>query len=297
MVLDAKTLEIIPSGAALGAEIRGVDLAGSVNDALKKAVNAAWADHSILLFRNQTLSDEELLNAARLFGTPQPVAFRLLNKNPDQRDVKYPEIIAVSNREKDGTEVMDNAGLGDAEVQWHSDNSYIEAPPKGSMLYALVIPEVGGDTGFCSQYASYDALPEDMKTKIEGLRAKHDASRNSGGFLRPGFEIPETEDDVPGPFHPIVRTHPVTKRKALYLGRRRDYPSQFIQGWNEKDSTEMLNYLWDHASQEKFVWMHKWREGDLILWDNRCAMHRRAATDPKLPRILHRTQLSGEKPE
>ncbi|MEL0106448.1 MAG: TauD/TfdA family dioxygenase [Rhodospirillaceae bacterium] len=295
--LSGVTLEVIPSGAALGAEVRGVDLAKPADDALKDALNSVWAEHSVLLFRDQKLNDDQLLSAARLFGTPQPVGFRLLAKNPNQRDVKYPEIIAVSNRDQEGTEEMDNAGLGDVEVQWHSDNSYIEAPPKASVLYSLVIPETGGDTGFCDQYAAYETLPDDVKKKIDGVRAKHDASRNSGGLLRPGFKLPETEDDVPGPFHPIVRTHPVTKRKALYLGRRRDYPSQFIEGWSEKESVEMLNYLWDHATQDQFVWMHQWRAGDLVIWDNRCAMHRRDATDPKLPRILHRTQLSGEIPE
>ncbi|MEQ8195474.1 MAG: TauD/TfdA family dioxygenase [Rhodospirillales bacterium] len=297
MINKADAIEVVPTGVAVGAEIKGVDLSLPADDAVRAALNAAWADHSVLLFRGQKLSDEKLLEAARIFGEPQPVGFRLLRDESEQTDVKFPELIAVSNRDAGGTAEMDNAGLGDAEVEWHSDNSYIPEPPKASVLYALEIPHTGGDTSFCNQYLAYETLPEGIRDHIADLRAKHDASRNSGGFLRPGFKLPETPEDVPGPFHPLVRTHPVTKRKALYLGRRRDFPSQFIGGWSERDSTELLNFLWKHATQEQFVWTHRWATGDLIIWDNRCVMHRRAATDPQYPRILHRTQLKGEKPE
>ncbi|MEX2451190.1 MAG: TauD/TfdA family dioxygenase [Rhodospirillales bacterium] len=297
MANTVERIGVVSSGAAVGAEIRGVDLSQPADAAVKATLNAAWADHSVLLFRDQTLSDEQLLDAARIFGEPQPVGFRLLKDKSEQSDVKFPELIAVSNRETEGTDEMDNAGLGDAEVEWHSDNSYIETPPKASVLYALVIPPHGGNTGFCNQYLAYETLPDGIRLHIESLRAKHDASRNSGGYLRPGFKLPETPEEVPGPFHPLVRTHPVTKRKALYLGRRRQFPSQFIEGWNEIDSTELLDFLWKHATQARFVWTHRWRKGDLVIWDNRCVMHRREATDPSHPRILHRTQLQGERPE
>ena len=205
------------------------------------------------------------------------------------------EISVLSNLDRNGNPVMENAGLGSLEVVWHSDNSYIVEPPAGSTLYAREIPNDGtGKTSFNSQYLAYEELPDDLKRAIEGKRSKQDASRNSAGTLRPGVKKPETPEDVPGPMHPLVRKHPVTGRKALYLGRRRVYPSQFIEGVSQKDSEALLDRLWAHATQPKYAWTHVWRVGDMLVWDNRCAMHYREPVNSTQRRVMWRSQFQGE---
>jgi taurine dioxygenase len=196
----------------------------------------------------------------------------------------------------EGLPVAVNDGLGSGEVVWHSDNSYTERPPAGSMLYALEVPPQGGDTAFSNQYLAYETLPPDLARRIEGLRAVHDASRNSAGVLRPGLAAPRSLAEVPGPLHPLVRTHPVTARRALYLGRRRAWPSQHIPSLPEAESTSVLDALWSHACDPSLVWSHQWRSGDLVMWDNRATMHRREPHDPRFPRIMHRVQIAGDEP-
>ena len=204
-------------------------------------------------------------------------------------------ISILSNLGPDGTPVMENTGLGSLEVVWHSDNSYIEKPPAGSTLYAREIPDDGtGKTSFNNQYLAYEELPEALRTAIEGKCSKQDASRNSAGVLRPGVKKPEGPEDVPGPMHPLVRVHPVTGRKALYLGRRRIWPSRFIEGFSAEQSEDLLNQLWAHATQEKYAWTHVWRVGDMLVWDNRSAMHYREPVNSQQRRVMWRSQFEGE---
>jgi taurine dioxygenase len=201
----------------------------------------------------------------------------------------------ISNIGRDGKPVMDNGGLGSYEVVWHTDNSYVKTPPAGSMLYSLVVPvNGGGDTSFNNQYRAYDELPDDLKRAIEGKSQVHDSSRNSAGVLRPGVTLPTTPEAVEGPIHPLVRVHPVTGKRALYLGRRRVWPSNYIIGLSNEESEALLDKLWAHATQEKYSWTHKWRVGDCILWDNRCCMHYRTEVDVTQRRIMHRTTIKGE---
>ncbi|MEC9185570.1 MAG: TauD/TfdA family dioxygenase, partial [Pseudomonadota bacterium] len=194
-----------------------------------------------------------------------------------------------------GMPVRENAGLGSGEVVWHSDNSYIETPPAGSMLYAIEIPEDGGgDTSFANQYMAYETLPDVMKLTIAGKAQVHDSSRNSAGVLRPTAKLPSKPEEVEGPTHPLVRIHPDTGRQALYLGRRRVWPSNYIVGLENEKGEALLDRLWRHATQDEFVWTHSWRAGDVLLWDNRCALHHRTELDHTRPRVLHRTQIQGE---
>ncbi|MCA9972099.1 MAG: TauD/TfdA family dioxygenase, partial [Anaerolineales bacterium] len=166
--------------------------------------------------------------------------------------------------------VEKNDGLGSEEVVWHSDNSYIERPPAGSTLYAREIPRDGsGRTFFNSQYAALETLPEHLAEAIAGRRSKQDASRNSAGVLRPGVTLPTCPEEVPGPMHSLVRVHPDTGRKALYLGRRRQWPSQYIEGYSNDESEALLDALWAHATDPRLQWMHEWRVGDMLVWDNR----------------------------
>jgi taurine dioxygenase len=278
-----ENLQVIPTGAALGAEIRGVDLSQPVPEETKALMRKAWADHLVLLWRDQKLPDISFLDAAGIFGvTKEPAARKYQVAGGYKIGGKivqlHPHVSLISNLNEEGEPVMDNCSLGSAEVVWHSDNSYAEVPPAGSMLYAIVLPtNGGGDTWFNNQYLAYEELPDDLKRRIKGLSQRHDASRNSAG-----------------PVHPLVRVHPVTGKRALYLGRRRDWPSNYIIGMSNEESEALLDQLWAHATQEKYAWGHKWRVGDLVLWDNRCAMHYRSEVDCKQPRVLYRTVVKGE---
>jgi taurine dioxygenase len=154
----------------------------------------------------------------------------------------------------------------------------------------------GGDTSFNNQYRAYEELPEDLKRAIEGKYQVHDSSRNSAGVLRPGVKLPTRPEEVEGPTHPLVRVHPVSGRRALYLGRRRVWPSNYIVGLPNAESEALLDRLWAHATQPQYAWTHKWRVGDIVLWDNRCCMHYRTEIDVNQRRVMHRTTIKGESP-
>jgi taurine dioxygenase len=171
--------------------------------------------------------------------------------------------------------------------------SYNDVPPMASALHAREVPPAGGDTGFANMYRAYETLPADLKARVAGLTCKHDASRNSVGELRRGFADNADPRETQGAVHPIVRTHPVTRRKALFLGRRR---SAYITGLSLADSESVLDQLWAHATQPALCWFQQWRVGDLVLWDNRCVMHRRDAFDDGARRVMHRTQMCGDRP-
>jgi taurine dioxygenase len=293
-------LRIKPLSDAIGAEIQGVDFSLPVPEETKALLRQAWADHLILLWRDQALPGTAFLDAAAVFGiTKEPAArkFQLAGGYTigGKRIAIDPRVSLISNLDESGNPVVDNGTLGSYEVVWHSDNSYAEVPPAGSMLYAVTLPtDGGGDTWFNNQYRAYEELPDDLKKAIEGKSQLHDASRNSAGILRPTVKLPTKPEEVPGPVHPLVRVHPVTGRRALYLGRRRDWPSNYIIGMSNEDSERLLDKLWAHATQAKYAWGHKWRLGDLLLWDNRCAMHYRSEVDASQARVLYRTVIQGE---
>jgi alpha-ketoglutarate-dependent taurine dioxygenase len=292
------SLEIVPSGKAVGVEIRGVDLSLPIPDDVKRAIRQAWLDHLVVLFRGQTLTPEQYMEAAHIFGTPQIGGARKYYEKAGFKSRVYtlaqPEISILSNLDENGNPTERNSGLGSMEVVWHSDNSYIEKPPAGSCLYSLEVPAKSGNTSFNNQYLAYETLPPDLKRAIKGRTSIQDATRNSAGVLRPGVTLPERPADVPGPHHPLVRVHPETGKPALYLGRRRAYPSQYIVGLPEEESEKLLDRLWAHATQDKFKWTHTWKVGDLLVWDNRCAMHYRDPVDPTQRRVMWRSQFQGE---
>jgi len=300
--LDA--LRIVPTDATLGAEIQGVDFSLPVPEEVKEALRKAWADHLVLLYRGQAIDDEQLLAAAGIFGPPHDSASRKYHLNVGRKVdneymiSKHPSVSIISNLGPDGNPVRDNGSLGSYEVVWHTDNSYVEVPPAGSMLYSLEIPREGGggDTSFNNQYLAYEELPEDVKRAIEGKYQVHDSSRNSAGVLRPGVKLPAKPEEVEGPTHPLVRVHPATKKRALYLGRRRDWPSNYIVGMPNGESEALLDKLWANATLPQYAWTHRWRVGDLVLWDNRCCMHYRSEIDTTQRRVMHRTTIKGEAP-
>jgi len=299
----SSTFEAVPSGAALAAEIRGLDLSSPVPDDVKDALRKAWADHLVLLIRGQKIDDDQLLAFSALFGPPHEAAARKYHLDVGEKvDNEYmisrhPSISIISNLGRDGKPVMDNGGLGSYEVVWHTDNSYVKVPPAGSMLYSLEVPvKGGGDTSFNNQYLAYEELPDDLKRAIEGKSQVHDSSRNSAGVLRPGVKLPTRPEEVEGPTHPLVRVHPVTGKRALYLGRRRVWPSNYIVGLSNEESEKLLDRLWAHATQPRYAWTHYWKVGDIVLWDNRCCMHYRTEVDTAQRRVMHRTTIRGEAP-
>lgn len=277
-------IEVIPTGRALGAEIRGVDLREINNQAFARLLDA-WHEHSVLLIRDQALSDQNLIAFSRRFGDLDWAPIQ----ETGRRFVEgLPEIYIVSNVKVNGEPI---GSLGDGEAAWHTDMSYLAMPPKASMLYALEVPPTGGNTSFCTMYGIYERLPDALKTHIAALKIKHDGTYNSGGYVRQGVTPTDDPRTSPGAVHPLVCTHPATGRRMLYLGRRRN---AYLVGLALAQSEALLDELWSFVDQPEFAWEHVWRVGDLVLWDNRCTMHRRDAFDPNSRRIMHRTQVKGE---
>jgi len=280
----ADAIDVIPTGAGLGAEVRAGDLR-ALDDGAFARVLRAWHDHSVVLFRGQALSDADLIAFSRRFGDLDWAPIQ----ETGRRFVEgMPEIYIVSNVKVNGEPI---GSLGDGEAVWHTDMSYLDMPPKASMLYSLEIPASGGNTSFCSMYSIYDALPAELKARIAGLEIKHDGTYNSGGHVRQGVMPTDDPRTSPGALHPLVCTHPDTGRRMLYLGRRRN---AYIAGLELAESEALLDELWSYVDLPQFSWEHVWRVGDLVLWDNRCTMHRRDAFDAKQRRIMHRTQVKGE---
>ena len=281
--MAVRTIEVVPTGAALGAEIRGVDLR-AVDETAFTAIHLAWLDHQVLLFRDQQLSDQDLIAFSGRFGALDPAP---IQENGRRFVEGFPEIYVVSNVLENGVAI---GSLGAGEAVWHTDMSYLPDPPKASALYALEVPPTGGDTSFCTMYGAWDALPDQLRATALKLRVKHDGTYNSGGYLRAGVTPSDDPRTAPGTLHPLVCVHPETGRRHLYLGRRRN---AWLEGLPLDESNALLDRIWDAATADALTWRHQWRAGDLVLWDNRCVMHRRDAFDPGARRVMHRTQIKG----
>jgi taurine dioxygenase len=279
----SEPIHVIPTGAALGAEVSGLDLK-NLDELQFSALKRAWHEHQVVLVRGQTLADADLVAFSRRFGNLDlaPV------QETGRRFVEgIPEIYIVSNVIVNGEPI---GSLGAGEAVWHTDMSYLEVPPMASMLYALEVPASGGNTSFCSMYAVYEALPAELKRRIANLKIKHDGTYNSGGYLRQGVTATDDPRTSPGAVHPLVCTHPDTGRRMLYLGRRRN---AYLMGLEVAESEALLDQLWGFVENPEFAWEHAWRVGDLVLWDNRCTMHRRDPFDASARRVMHRTQIKG----
>jgi taurine dioxygenase len=275
---------VVPTGGGLGAEIRGVDLRRLRADGFAE-IHRAWLDNSVLLFRDQELTDAELIAFSRRFGELDLAPIQ----ETGRRFVEgIPELYIVSNVLKDGEPI---GSLGYGEAVWHTDMSYMPDPPMASMLYALEIPPTGGNTEFINMYSVYETLPAELKRRIADLRVKHDGTYNSGGYVRQGVTPSDDPRTSPGALHPLVCTHPETRRRLLYLGRRRN---AYIEGLDLAESEALLDALWSYTDRAEFAWHTVWRVGDLVLWDNRCTMHRRDAFDSAARRVMHRTQIKGQ---
>ena len=273
--------KVTPLGT-LGAEIKGMELARAAARDIEE-IKKAWYRHDVLVFRNQRLTDDDLLRFSRHFGA--------LDSPPNQGAGRksppgYPEVYVVSN-------VLDEQGepigaLGDGEAAWHTDMSYAPQPPDASMLYSLEIPAQGGDTSFCSMKAALAKMPAALIARIRNLDIKHDGTYDSGGYLRKGVTASKDPRRSVGTPHPAIIEHPMSGQPALYLGRRLN---AYIMGLELAESERLLDEIWSYV--ETAVYRHRWAVGDLVLWDNRTTMHRRDAFDPRARRIMHRTQIKG----
>jgi taurine dioxygenase len=275
-------LTITETGAALGAEVSGVDLRTMDNE-IFTVVHQAWLDYQVLLFRRQHLSDQDLIAFSRRFGD--------LDHAPIQENGRrfvdgHPEIYVVSNVVEQGVAI---GSLGAGEAVWHTDMSYLADPPKASVLYALEVPAIGGDTAFCTMYGAWESMPPAVQRRLIGLRIKHDATYNSGGYVREGVTPTDDPRTAPGVLHLLIQTHPDTGRLGLYLGRRRN---AYLEGLPLEESDALLDEIWASVTDPVHTWTHHWRVGDVVLWDNRCTMHRRDGFDPAARRVMHRTQIA-----
>ncbi|HEY2530186.1 MAG TPA: TauD/TfdA family dioxygenase [Xanthobacteraceae bacterium] len=274
-----------PLTPAVGAEVANVDLSALSGGEFAQ-VEAAWHRHSVLLFRDQELTDDDLLAFSRRFGELDPPPNQERGR---QSPPGYPDIYVVSN-------VLDEKGkpigaLGAGEAVWHTDMSYLDLPPDASMLYALEIPPSGGNTYFCGMQAVWQALPVSLKAKVAARRIKHDGTFNSGGYVRQGVTPTDDPHQAPGAWHPAVCAHPITAEPALYLGRRRN---SYVEGLNPAQSEALLDELWKFVDLPAFAYKHHWRVGDLVVWDNRSTMHRRDPFANASRRVMHRTQIKGK---
>jgi taurine dioxygenase len=277
---------IEPIAAPLGAFVHCADLRALDEEAFAP-IREAWLAHLVLVFRGQTLTDDDLFALGRRFGElddtqrPQP---------GKQKGTHQGALTVVSNVVENGVAI---GALGNVDLVWHTDVSYVEVPPDASVLHALEVPATGGETGFSNMYLALETLDAPTRRRIESLSIKHDATHNSGGFLRGGHERPTDVRTSPGPWHPIVRTHPETGADALYLGRR---PYAYVEGLEIDASEALLDALWAHADDPALAWYHRWQPGDVVIWDNRCTMHRRNSFDAAARRVMHRTQVKGTRP-
>jgi taurine dioxygenase len=285
----AATIEIRPTGAALGADVPGAVLSDWSDEVLEQ-IRAALCDHLVLRFRGTDLDDAGYVALGRTFGEIEPPEAH--TRTASMTDGAFPEMSVISNIVEGG---IAKGEAGDGELKWHTDHGFMEHPAGFTMLLAREVPAQGGDTSFLNMYRAYEALPDQLRARIRGRSSKHQASHGSTGQRRPGYRGLESDDprDLPGAVHPIVRTHPETGRKALFLGRRF---GSYIPPLALEQSEALLDEIWAHATRDDFAWTQKWQVGDLIIWDNRCTMHRRDGFAGHGRRRMHRLMTRGERP-
>ena len=275
------------TGAPLGAEVIGLDLSLPLATADLARLHRAHLDYHVLVFRDQHITPAQQVDFSRHFGALQIHVLRNFQL-PEQ-----PEVLVISNIQQDGKPV----GLGDAGHFWHSDLSYKETPSLGSMLHAQELPAEGGDTLFANQHTAWDALPDDLKREVEGLQAEHwylaryDELRQRNPY-RPQLTQAQI-DEVRPVSHPVVRTHPETGRRALFVS---EHFTTRILGVSEQRSRELLDLLFDYGTRAEHVYRHQWQPHDMVFWDNRSLMHLAAGCPDHLRRKLYRTTIEGDVP-
>jgi taurine dioxygenase len=273
-------MDLLPLSSALGAEIRGVDASRPISDDDFRKIENAWHDYLVILLRGQELDEDAQVGFAERFGPLSPI-------HTDHHSEKNKAVMYIGNRKKDG-KIVGALPLG--EMQFHSDQCYTERPAMGTMLCAIDIPEDGGNTLFANAYKAYDALPEQVKRRIDGRKAVQVYDYGGGVLDRKHMVEPQAGLSYA---HPVARTHPATGRKALYVNR---LMTHHIEGVPREESEALLALMFETIERPQFIYEHRWRVGDLVLWDNRCTLHARRDFDPNASRWLRRVTIQGERP-
>lgn len=285
--MSAINITAHPTGAALGAEIRGVDLSRQLDNDAVARINALWLEHEVIYFRNQQLTPQQHIAFSERLGEVE------VHVRTDCCRADFPKIFVVSNIIKDGKPI----GAGDAGTRWHFDGCCTEKPSRGSLLYAKIVPTHNGvalgDTMFSSMTRAYAALPDDMKRRLCGMKAVNSYVK---GYYRPirAAKRPELTAEqlkkVPELEVPIVRRHPLTGKPCLFVN---DTFTARISGVSQAESDELLDYLFRHVTRPEFIYRHNWREGDLLAWDNCSTQHCAIADYLPQSRLMERTTIMG----
>ena len=292
-------LDVQRVGEGLAAEVRGVDLAKAVPDQIFREIVDAWHEHLVLVFPEQDLSNEQHIAFSRRIGE--------LEVHPSGKYVlkSHPEILLLTNKKDDAGNYV---SLRDGGTVWHSDLSYMKHPSKASLLYAIDVPRDGGDTEWANMYLAYDSLPPRLQARVAGLKAVHQFDAADNPRLRPPESVvkegvgnsmweakaADVKARTPDVAHPVVRTHPQTRRKALFVNRRFTLR---IEGMSANESEELLLELFEHSERPAHVYHHRWTKGQLLMWDNRCTIHLACGGVPDGQlRTMQRTTVLGEAP-
>jgi taurine dioxygenase len=268
-------ITVEPLAAALGAEIRGIDLSGPLAPDTEATLRDAWSEHQVLFFRDQELTAEQHISFARRFGElhVHPVI-------PSRKEEGFPEIVVLESSDK----------LPFVAERWHSDVTFQAKPPLGSVLHGVIVPQAGGDTMWASMYAAYEGLSDAMQRLLSELQAVHDGS----GFLAIGNDDQndQLKKDMTA-VHPVIRTHPVTGRKGIFVN---ETFTQKIKGMRSKESTAILGFLYEHLKSPEYTCRFHWRPGSVAMWDNRCTQHRVIADNLDAHRRMERVTICGDQP-
>ena len=269
-----------PLSGSVGALIEGIDITRELDADVIAEIRRAWLDHLVIFFRNQHLNDERLMTFGRYFGELY-LHPNLAKKGP------YPEVIHVV-KEPNATRVVG--------AEWHTDTGHVECPPMAAILHALEVPPRGGDTLFANQYLAYEALSDRLKATLDGMRAVHDDSRVAGPNANKGRSTQTRDDAEWRPTvntHPVIRTHPETGRKALYVNIASAHK---FEGMTNEESAPLLRYLFDHATRPEFTCRFRWAPNSVAFWDNRCLKHIAINDYHGYRRDMRRVQIAGNRP-
>jgi len=285
------TITVVPRHPALGAEIRGVDMRCPLDAATRQEILDAWMKHLVVVFPDQPITDQEHVAFTRQFGEPEIFHQTSLHLRSD----RVREIFLVSNVDEDGR-LMQPSEPSQKQLsssrQWHTDSSYRPQPSVGSLLHGIEISRTGGITQFINMYLVYDDLPESLRRQVEGRKARHDFSMLSRLVGSP----PPTEQEkaaMPPVWHPMVRRHPVTGRKSLYIS---SIYNDAVEGMADGAARRLIEELDAFAAQPKYMYRHVWEPHDVLMWDNRCTVHAVTPHDPNERRVMHRTTIVGSEP-
>ena len=283
------TITVRPLHPAIGAEIRGVDLRQPMDPETFQEVHDAWMEHLVVVFPDQPITDAEHVAFTRHFGEPEIFHQTIIRS----RSAK--EIFRVSNVDEDGNLMPPShttvQQLSLAQL-WHTDSSYRQMPCVGSLLHGVEISRTGGETQFINMYMVYDELPDDLRRQVDGRRARHDfGNLHRLRDLKPLTEAEKTA--MPPAWQPLIRRHPVTARKSLYIS---PIYNDAVEGLDEISARQLIDDLIGFAAQPKFMYRHRWSPHDVLMWDNRCTVHAVTPHDPAERRVMHRTTIMGDEP-